>query len=299
VDEAALPRSVVSAEIRQLQREGLQLKLGVELGSTVTLDGLLRGFDAVLLATGELSQGEGKAFGVELTAAGIKVDPQTCQTSVANVFAAGSAVKGVKQIVRAMSEGKAAADCIDQALAGQAIRRVDKLFSSMMGRLDKSEVELFLKHAGTAPRQVSACGGCGGLSASEAPVEASRCLHCDCRAAGNCKLQTYAAAYGADPNHFREQRRPFEQFAQEGEVLFEPGKCILCGICVQLAEQAREPLGLAFIGRGFNVRVAAPFNRTIAEGLQKVARECVENCPTGALVFRDKQPAQIPSSAPR
>jgi Fe-S-cluster-containing dehydrogenase component len=35
------------------------------------------------------------------------------------------------------------------------------------------------------------------------------------------------------------------------------------------------------------VRVATPFHRTIAEGLQKVAAECVENCPTGALVFED------------
>jgi len=57
---------------------------------------------------------------------------------------------------------------------------------------------------------------------------------------------------------------------------------------VRLTEQAREPLGLTFIGRGFDVRVTAPFNRTIAEGLQRVAKACVENCPTGALVFRDK-----------
>jgi NADH dehydrogenase/NADH:ubiquinone oxidoreductase subunit G len=46
---------------------------------------------------------------------------------------------------------------------------------------------------------------------------------------------------------------------------------------------AQEPLGLTFIGRGFDVIVGAPFNRTIQEGLQKAGRECVEHCPTGAL----------------
>ena len=57
---------------------------------------------------------------------------------------------------------------------------------------------------------------------------------------------------------------------------------------MKLAELAREPLGLTFIDRGFDVRVAAPLDRTIAEGLQKVGRECVAACPTGALAFKDK-----------
>jgi NADH dehydrogenase/NADH:ubiquinone oxidoreductase subunit G len=51
---------------------------------------------------------------------------------------------------------------------------------------------------------------------------------------------------------------------------------------------------LAFIGRGFDVRVAAPFNRTIEDGLQKVAEECVKQCPTGALTFNEKKP--VPAS---
>ena len=98
-------------------------------------------------------------------------------------------------------------------------------------------------------------------------------------------MQSYAQIYGADASRFRQQRRKFEQQVQPGGVVFEPGKCILCGICVKLAEQAREPLGLAFIGRGFDVRVAAPFDRAFEEGLKQTARDCVEHCPTGALVF--------------
>jgi ferredoxin len=295
VDETTLPRAVLDQELAQLRRLGLQLKMGVHLGTIVTLEGLLRGFDAVLLALGEISAQDAAALGVATTASGIKVDAQTYQTSVPGVFAAGSALKVVKQLVRAMSEGQAAAECIDMALAGKPIRRRDKVFSSMMGRLEKPEVELFLKHASSLPRQDLACTACASAPLEQASAEASRCLHCDCRSVGNCKLQAYAEAYGADANRFREQRRTFEQALQHSDILFEPGKCILCGICVQLAEQAREPLGLTFIGRGFEMRVAAPFNRTIAEGLQKVAAACVEHCPTGALVFREKPPAPLPS----
>ena len=101
-------------------------------------------------------------------------------------------------------------------------------------------------------------------------------------------LQHYAQAYGANANRFRAERKGFEQVQQPGGIIFEPGKCILCGICVKLTELAREPLGLTFIGRGFYVRISAPLNRTIEDGLQRVAEECVCHCPTGALVFKDK-----------
>ena len=128
-----------------------------------------------------------------------------------------------------------------------------------------------------------------------ASSEAARCLHCDCRSSGNCVLQHYAQVYGADANRFRGEKRAFEQQLQPGGIIFEPGKCILCGICVKLTEQAAEPLGLTFIGRGFDVRVSAPFSQEIEAGLQKVAAECVEHCPTGALVFQKPRAESKPT----
>jgi ferredoxin len=209
------------------------------------------------------------------------------------VFAAGAAVKTVKQLVRAMFEGRMAAQCIHQFLAGKVIRRPDKPFSSIMGRLEQAELKTFLQGANVSGT-VSPCNVCAGYNRAEASTEASRCLHCDCRSSGNCALQFYAETYGADASRFRAQRRTFEQHRQPGGILFEPGKCILCGICVRLTEMAAEPLGLTFIGRGFDVRVAAPFNHEIEEGLQKVAAECVEFCPTGALVFANEAAAKGP-----
>ncbi|MCX6966455.1 MAG: glutamate synthase, partial [Verrucomicrobia bacterium] len=146
-------------------------------------------------------------------------------------------------------------------------------------------VQLFLKGANSEPRHVP-CDACAGFNPGEASSEAARCLHCDCRSAGNCAFQHYAQVYEVDANRFRAGRAAFEQQLQPGGVIYEPGKCILCGICVKLTEMAGEPLGLTFIGRGFDVRIAAPFDHAIEEGLQKIAAECVKACPTGALSMK-------------
>jgi ferredoxin len=286
-----LPAAPLDAEIGLLSRLGIEFQSGVELGSGVVLDQLSNPFDAVLLTVGELAKGEGEKLGVPLTGSAIKADPNSCQTPMAKVFAAGSAVRPQKQLVRAMAEGRAAAECVHRFLSGQPARRPEKPFSSIMGRIDPGELRAFLRGANTTG-SVTPCDACRGHTHKEAAVEGSRCLHCDCRSSGNCVLQHYAQVYGADANRFRSERRPFEQHLQTGGVIFEPGKCILCGICVKLTELAQEELGLTFVGRGFDVRVAAPFNGTIEAGLQKVAEECVKQCPTGALVFSDRMPSR-------
>ncbi len=53
-------------------------------------------------------------------------------------------------------------------------------------------------------------------------------------------------------------------------MIYEPGKCIDCGLCIQIAAAAGEPLGLTYIGRGFDVRVGVPLGHSLAEALTKV-----------------------------
>lgn len=288
--EKDLPTAVLAAEIAVIRRLGVQFHGGKELGPSLPLTGLLERFAAVVLAIGDVAHAEGERLGVPMTPTGIKADPNTCRTPIDGVFAAGGAVKPVKHLVRAMAEGRAVADCVGQYLRQAPVRRPDKPFSSIMGRLDPGELRQFLQHGALRPK-VGSCAACAaGLSRVDAEGEASRCLHCDCRSSGNCVLQHYAQVYGANADRFRSKRRPFEEQVMPGGVVFEPGKCILCGICVRLTEQAREPLGLTFIGRGFDVRIGTPLNGTIEAGLQKVAEEVVHHCPTGALCFAEKRP---------
>jgi NADPH-dependent glutamate synthase beta subunit-like oxidoreductase len=290
-DEQVLPREVLDFEVRQIENLGAEWRLNTELGVTVSLAELQSGFDAVLLAIGELAQSEAEKLGLPASPTGLQVNAATSQTALSKVFAAGSSVRPAKHVVRAMADGRDAAECIHQFLAGHPIRGSGKAFSSAMGRLDKGELELFLKGVGAAPRTPVSRGPSFGFTPEEARQEAGRCLHCDCRAAGSCALQQYAELYGANASRFARQRRPFTQQVHPANVLFEPGKCILCGICIEIARQAAEPLGLTFVGRGFDVQVAAPLNRPFADGLQKVAAECVTHCPTGAIVFNEQRSA--------
>ncbi|MFM1942814.1 MAG: hypothetical protein RI897_1796, partial [Verrucomicrobiota bacterium] len=283
----ALPDELIEFEVRQLERLVVEFRLGVELGTGVQLVELEQEYDAVVVAVGKLREGEAEEMGMMSSPTGLRVNGSTGQAGSERVFAAGSAVRPLKQLVRVMAEGRGVAECVHQFLVGLPMRSLTRTFSSMMGRLDEVELRQFMRTASSSPKG-AVTGGVGRLfSDEEARVQAGRCLHCDCRAAGHCGLQSYAKMYGANPNRFSRQRRRFAQVERPGGVIFESGKCILCGICVDVAGRGGESLGLTFVGRGFDVQVVAPFGRDFSEGIQKVADECVALCPTGAISYAD------------
>ena len=290
-----LPREVLDAEIMSVERLGATFRTGVRVGRDVALDDLVRDFDAVFVAVGALEEGGAAALGLETSEHGIAVDRKTRQAGRLatgespwrpSIFAAGDAVRKSRMAVRAVADGRAAAASAHQFLSGMPVAGPESVFSTHIGKLLDGEMERFMVEASAAPRTHPAGGEGDGFKDEEARAEALRCLHCDCRKPETCKLRLYARQYGARSGRYKNDRRVFEQRASHPDVLYEPGKCIACGLCVQVAERAREPLGLTFVGRGFDVRVNVPFGRSLAEGLQRVAAECVAACPTGALAMR-------------
>ena len=202
------------------------------------------------------------------------------------MFAAGNAIRGKGLVVRSVADGKEAAASIDQYLTGLPVTGPPQPFTTRIGRVEPEELQAFLAGAAADARQDPTGGRAAGFAADEAAEQAARCLHCDCRAAQSCKLRRHSAAYGADPRRYQAPRRTFRQDARHAEVIYEPGKCIDCGLCIQIATAAGEPLGLTFIGRGFDVRIGVPFDRSLAEALSRVAAQCVAACPTAALSLR-------------
>jgi len=208
------------------------------------------------------------------------------------VFAAGDVVRRHAQPVHAVASGKAAATCVDQYLRGGPVTGSRKLSTLPLGRPRAEEIAARAAEASSAgrvvPREAAA-----GLTDEEAQAEARRCLHCDCHKLETCRLREYAEMYGADARRYHGERRRTERLLQHPDIVFEPGKCILCRLCVQITEQAGEPLGLALLGRGFDTRVSVPFNESLAEALTVAAARCVDACPTGALAWRAESPAAV------
>ena len=228
---------------------------------------------------------------------GIAADPKTLATNLPGVFAGGDAVSGPDLAVRAVAAGKLAAVAIHQYLAGQKVVGTPPLASVMMGKLSESELAVLLRDIEQAPRapmphlplearrttfdEVEL-----GFSLETATRESRRCLGCGCGKAIPCRLRQVATEYGVDPQRFVGERRLFTRDTSHPDIIFEPGKCILCGACLQVAAQAGEELGLSFAGRGFQVSVAPPFHRPVAEALRQSGRRAAEVCPTGAIMLK-------------
>ncbi len=285
VPEKDLPRSVLNDEIEQIRRLGVVFKQQVRIGRDVTLEELMKSFDAVFLGTGKTSSEELEKLGFEPGQKNLSVNPDTMETGLAGVFAGGAVRRSLKLAVRSLADGKKAAVSILQYLSGENVTGAKKPFNNRMGKMAPEEIAQITGSAKSGDRDQS-IDPHGGLSRDEASKEALYCLHCDCRKAESCKLRLFAEEYGAKASLYRGKRRSFFFRDEHPDLIYEPGKCINCGICVRITEQKREMLGLTFIGRGFDVKVAVPFDKSIGEGLTATAREVVKACPTGALAFK-------------
>ncbi len=286
VSETALDKSVLQAEIDSVLSVGIEFVPGTRLGEDVSPGGLLERFDAVLLAVGEPPAGTESVLGVPVTAHGLGADRAHHTTATPGVFVAGSALSSSRHAARAVGSGYSAAHAVDGYLRGVAVEGVARPYTVHMGRLPEQELAAFSADHPRHDRLWPLGGEQEGFTAEEAAGEADRCLHCDCAGLADCRLRHFAMAYGAHTRRTHGGRRPYSREVSHELVVYEPGKCISCGLCVQLTAAAGEALGLTFIGRGFDVKVGVPFEESLRAGLERVARECAEACPTGALVLR-------------
>jgi len=284
VPENELPRDVLDREIAVIERLGVKFQCQTKIGETLSLEDLRKDFDAVFVATGA----EAKPMGLKTGPNGIATNGQTYQTDVPGVFAGGDAVRKRRLTVRAVADGKEAAVSICQYLAGQTVTGPAEEFNTRIGKVRDDEKQAFAA-CGDKGRRVTPAGR-NSFTDEQARLEAARCLHCDCRKAENCRLRQCSQEYDARPTRYKGERRSFEQRVQHPQVIYEPGKCIDCGLCIQIAAAAAEELGLAFVGRGFDVRVEVPFGHSLDEGLKRCAAQCVAACPTGALAMPDVRP---------
>ena len=267
LSEDVLPLSVLDAEIRTI----LSLPIDyypeehIDWTQPGALDDMLNSFAAVLLCTGPCDAESLERSGLELRDGRLVIGHGTFSTSKPGVFATGTLIRSAAaMIVRSVADGREAAESIDRFLwNGKPIPAVPT-FAVKLGKLTREEIDLLADVSQDEP-----------ATDSDVARESARCLHCDCRGREKCQLLKHAATYRAETNRFAEgSRRPLE-IRRSGDIVFEPGKCIKCGLCIAVSRDAAP--GLAFHGRGFNVRIGVPFDEPLEH------REAARICPTAAL----------------
>jgi formate dehydrogenase major subunit len=261
--------------------------------------------DAVIAAVGQAVERDlARSEGLKVTDWGVWADPKTLATGVPGVFAGGDAVIGADLAVRAVAAGRIAATSIDQYLTARPVTGPRELTSIAMRPIDDAERAAIFREIEKSTRVRTATLDMRrrlmgfeevdlGLDEEQARQESLRCMTCNCRKVDGCTLRNHATEYRADPYRFLGQRRRFDQETSHPEIIYEPGKCIMCDACVRIAADAGEEVGLSITGRGFDVSVAVPFDRPLSEGLRETARRCAEACPTGALALRTKRSCDL------
>ncbi|MCW0482180.1 FAD-dependent oxidoreductase [Gaoshiqia sediminis] len=288
IDESVLPAKVLETEINTILNSGISVHYQVEVDQA-KFQQLQQEYDAVILASGMLDN-QLKEWGLVLSKNGVDVDKETYQTSINKVFAIGNALRPSKLAVRSVGQGKELAFILDRLFTTNELKAYSSRFNSKFGKLAEAEYAEYLKESVDTVRQPASRGKAEGFTVEEAVTEAKRCLHCDCRNPESCKLRELSDRYGAEQKRFQyDDRLPVRKEFADSTIIYEPAKCIKCGICVRITQQYQETFGFSFIGRGFDVEIGVPFNETVAKALERTAGLVAEKCPTGALAKVDSE----------
>ncbi len=287
VPDDRLPPDVLDGEIAVLREMGVEFVLGKRLGGDTSLDELREQYDAVVLAIGTVEEADAAALGLTYGKTGIAIDGATFTTNISGVFAGGNATRPGRLAVRAVAHGQSLARSVDAFLKTGTAAPSTVPFDCRLRHLEDSELTELMHDTDPSARRMPVEPS-KGFTYEEAVAEAGRCMHCDCRKPHTCRLRQLAGELGLTTFHGGAiERKQVRRVTQHARLVYEPGKCIDCGICVRTTQKMAEPLGLAFIGRGFEVRVDVPFGDGFDQALTKAADVCVDACPTGALAWKE------------
>lgn len=109
-----------------------------------------------------------------------------------------------------------------------------------------------------------------------------------CEKNGHCELLYVAQITGARENKFQGAKTPTTIDMLTPSIMRDTSKCILCGRCIERCKQAHGIGILGFEKRGFNTIVAPTGNRSFSESPCLQCGQCVNVCPTGALMEKNE-----------
>ncbi|MEO5952583.1 MAG: molybdopterin-dependent oxidoreductase, partial [Chloroflexia bacterium] len=107
-----------------------------------------------------------------------------------------------------------------------------------------------------------------------------------CEANGDCRLQDYGYEYGVTGTDTARPKiiRPAERLSPAIDL--DRDRCVVCGRCVRECDEVVGATALAFVERGVESLIDAPFGKSLLDTPCTSCGMCVEVCPVGALSSR-------------
>ena len=109
-----------------------------------------------------------------------------------------------------------------------------------------------------------------------------------CVRSGDCELLRLCKQYGVDKSNSFEGVLPERQDDYSApHLLKDNSKCIICRRCISTCAENQGVGVINVVERGFNTHIACAFEGKLADSTCIGCGQCINVCPTGALVERD------------
>ena len=111
----------------------------------------------------------------------------------------------------------------------------------------------------------------------------------------NCELLRIANQVGINRERLALMRKREEFMPIDSSnpfFLFDPNKCVLCGICVRTCDEIQGVRAIDYVNRGYETKIGTFGDQLFIDSTCESCGECVERCPTGALARKNfKRPS--------
>jgi formate dehydrogenase major subunit len=229
----------------------------------------------------------------------ITVNPRTLQTSLPWVFAGGDCVTGPDIAVAAIGAGKNAAESIDEFIRTGTVNAGNDAYTCKKSHWKEftpdsfNGVEQIERHQMVVfepeVRKTNFADYSLPWDEDTVMAEASRCVACGCTERYDCSVRNLATEYGVehDPGM---TVRPLPIDENHPIITRDPGKCILCGLCLKVCREMEGVSALSFYETNEILTIGPNDHRPLDLTVCVSCGHCAMVCPTGALTLKPALP---------